>query len=204
MHSRESAKKHLCEIAALAYDRHLLDSAGGNFSLRHEGVILCTPRYSGSKRQWQVKPQEIVVMTLEGKVLEGEGETSRETQMHLAIYNTFPEAGGVCHAHPRNVLLFANMRKPIPPTSEQTEKYGIIPLTTEVPAHSEALALAVVEALAPQKERLAKHAIACLLPYHGITVAGRDLDDAYDALERLDGSCHILAARAAFDALHPK
>lgn len=194
-----SSKAHLCDLAALAYDRRLLDSAGGNFSLRYEDRILCTPRYSGSKRQWRLRPEEIVVLDAQGTVLEGEGETSREIRMHLAVYQAFPNAGGVCHAHPLNTLVFANMRKPIPPTSEQTLKYGIIPLTEEVPAHSEALAHAVVKALEPQQERLTKHAIACLLPYHGITVAGRDLADAYDALERLDGSCHILIARACLE-----
>lgn len=200
MSNLETAKKQLCEVAALAYDRHLLDSAGGNFSHRYEDKILCTPRYSGSKRLWRLRPEEIIVLEQSGAVLEGEGETSREIRMHLAIYQRFPKAGGVCHAHPRNVLVFANLRKPIPPTSEQTEKYGTIPLSEEVPAHSEALANAVVEALLPQQERLAKHAIACLLPYHGITVAGRDLFDAYDALERLDGSCHILIARASLES----
>ncbi len=192
----ETSKRHLCDLAALAYDRRLLDSAGGNFSLRYEDLILCTPRYSGSKRQWRVQPHEVVVMNGGGQVLEGEGETSRETRMHLAIYQTFAEAGGVCHAHPYNALIFANLRRPIPPTSEQTEKYGTIELTEAVPAHSEALAKTVVETLLPKREKLAKHAIACLIPYHGITVAGRDIDDAYDALERIDTSCHILVARA--------
>ncbi len=199
MLSLESAKQQLCDVAALAYDRRLLDSAGGNFSQRHGERILCTPRYSGSKRLWRLRPEEIIVLETDGTVLEGEGETSREIRMHLALYNAFPKTGGVCHAHPLNVLVFANMRKPIPPTSEQTEKYGIIPLAEEVPAHSEALAFAALKALEPQQEKLAKHAIACLLPYHGITVAGRDLLDAYDALERLDGSCHILIARATLD-----
>jgi len=197
--SLETAKIHLCELAKMAYDRRLLDSAGGNFSLRFDERILCTPRYSGSKRQWRVKPSEVVVMLGDGTVLEGEGETSRETQMHLAIYRTFPEAGGICHAHPYNALIFASMRRPIPPTSEQTEKYGTIELTEAVPAHSEALAKTVVETLAPKRDKLAKHAIACLIPHHGITVAGRDIDDAYDALERIDTSCHILTARAILE-----
>ena len=193
-------RQHLCDIAALAFDRRLLDSAGGNFSLRDGETILCTPRYSGSKRQWRLRPEEVMRMTAEGEILEGEGELSRETRMHLAIYNAFPEAGGVCHAHPQNVLVYASLRRPIPPTSEQTEKYGTIEMAQEVPAHSEALAKTVVETLAPKQALLKKHAIACLLPYHGITVAGRDLDDAYDALERIDGSCYIMVARAALEA----
>jgi len=194
-------RAHICEIARFAYDRRLLDSAGGNLSARMGDYIYGTPRYAGSKRRWQLRPEHILVTDLEGNLLEGEGELSREYRMHLGIYRAFPEAGGVFHAHAQNVLLFANLRRPIPPTSEQTEKYGVIELTEEQPAHSEALARTVVETLARKREKLAQHAVACLIPYHGITVAGRDLDDAYDALERIDGSCRILAARAAFDRL---
>lgn len=197
-------RHHICEIARFAYDRRLLDSAGGNLSVRLEDRIFCSPRYAGSKRRWQLSPEEIVVTDMDGNKLEGTGELSREFKMHLGIYRAFPEVGGVFHAHPRNVLVFANMRRPIPPTSEQTEKYGLIELTEEQPAHSEALARTVVETLARKREKLARHAIACLLPYHGITVAGRDLDDAYDALERIDGSCYILRARAAFELREEK
>ena len=61
-------------------------------------------------------------------------------------------------------------------------------LAASWPMGASVTAKVVVEALLPQRAKLQKHAIACLLPRHGITVAGRDLSDAYDALERLDGS----------------
>ena len=68
-------------------------------------------------------------MDLEGHLLEGDGELSREIRMHVGIYRAFPEAGGVCHAHAFNVMPLAYLRRPIPPASEQTEKYGVIELT---------------------------------------------------------------------------
>lgn len=193
----DEARIHLCDVARMAYDRRLLDSAGGNFSLRVGERIYCTPRYAGSRKRWQLEPQDILLLDLEGNKLEGEGELSREVRMHVGVYHAFPEAGAVCHAHPLNVLAFAHLRRPIPPASEQTEKYGVIPLTEAQPAHSPELARTVVETLTPMREKLARHAIACLIPDHGITVVGRDLDDAYDALERIDGSCavHIACAR---------
>ncbi len=190
-------RQHLCEMTALAFGRRLLDNAGGNFSAREDDRIYCTPRYAGSKRHWQLRPDEIIVADMDGRKLEGEGELSREFKMHLGIYRAFPEANGICHAHAQNVMVFANLHRRIPPTSEQTRKYGVIELAEEQPAHSEELARTVVETLGRRRDRLAKNAIACLLPYHGITVVGRDLDDAYDALERIDGSCYILIARAA-------
>lgn len=194
----EQCRALIPEIARFLYDRRLSDSAGGNISQRAtDGNIYMSPRYSGSRLRWQLTPEDVIVVSPEGVLLEGEGELSREVRMHLAIYGEFPECDGVCHAHPYNILVFACAERPLPPTSEQTEKYGTIPLATFAPCHSDQLACVAVEALKPQREKLKKHAIACILPRHGITVAGRDLADAYDALERLDGSAKIWIDRAA-------
>ncbi len=202
----QQCRAQIAEIGRFIYDRRLSDSAGGNISQRaSDGNIYMSPRYCGSRLRWQLAPEHIICVSPEGKLREGEGELSREVRMHLAIYKHFPECNGVCHAHPYHLLVFACAERPLPPTSEQTEKYGTIPLARFASAHSSELADYVIEALLPQREKLQKHAIACLLPRHGITVAGRDLSDAYDALERLDGSAKIWidrAALAAADSLH--
>jgi L-fuculose-phosphate aldolase len=191
----------IAEIGRLVYDRRLSDSAGGNLSQRStDGSIYMSPRYSGSRLRWQLKPEHIIRVSPDGEILEGDGELSREVRMHLAIYREFPECHGICHAHPQHILTFCCMEKPLPPTSEQTEKYGTIPVARFAPCHSEKLADYAVEALLPQREKLQKHGIACILPRHGITVAGRDLPDAYDALERLDGSAKVWIDRAALTA----
>lgn len=197
MNSPEEIRESLCEVARIAYDQRLLDSAGGNLSVRLEDTVFCSPRYAGSICRWRLNPEDIVTTDLDGVKIAGDGEVSREIRMHVGIYRAFPDASAIIHAHPTNVMVFASLRRPIPPTSEQTEKYGVIELTDEHPARSAELARTVVDTLSRKREMLAEHAIACLLPYHGITVAGRDLDDAYDALERIDGSCRILIAGAA-------
>jgi L-fuculose-phosphate aldolase len=196
----ELCRATIVEIAELVYDRRLTDSAGGNLSARgSDGNIYMSPRYSGSRLRWKLKPEDVICLTPEGELLEGDGELSREVRMHLAIYREFPNCNGICHAHPYNILVFACAERPLPPTSEQTEKYGTIPLAEFAPAHSPNLATNAVAALMPQRAKLEKHAIACILPRHGITVAGCSLDDAYDALERLDGSAKIWIDRAVLE-----
>lgn len=197
----QQSRAQIVEIARLIYDRRLSDSAGGNISQRAtDGNLYMSPRYTGSRFHWQLTPEDIICVSPEGELLEGDGELSREVRMHLAIYRTFPECHGICHAHPHHLLVFASAERPLPPSSEQTDKYGTIPLARFAPCHSDALAEVVIEALLPQREKLQKHAIACLLPRHGITVAGRNLNDAYDALERLDGSAKIWIDRATLAA----
>lgn len=196
--SPAECRQLIADIGRLMYDRRLTDSAGGNLSARaSDGDIYMTPRYSGSRLRWRLRPDHVVRVSPSGELLEGDGEVSREFRMHLAIYARFAECGGICHAHPHHLLVFASAERPLPPASEQTDKYGTIPLTRKARAHTEDLADVVVEALVPQSAHLTKQAIACLLPRHGITVAGATLADAYDALERLDGSAKIWIDRAA-------
>jgi len=184
-------RPHMITICRHLYARQLSDSAGGNLSVRAGGRIYLTPRYMGSKYRWDITPELISVLDLEGHVLEGPEVLSRESRMHLALYQAMPRVGAVIHAHPRYIMAFACTGMPLEPATEYTRKFGTIGLIPETPAHSPELAQRVVEALLPQEEALAQHALAVMLPYHGIVVAGRDLDDAYDTLERLAVSARV-------------
>ncbi|MDE2127444.1 MAG: class II aldolase/adducin family protein [Armatimonadetes bacterium] len=192
-------RRTIAQLGALLYQRRMLDSAGGNISARcSSGDVCISPRFSGSRRRWMLDPEEVLLLRPERSP---PAAASRETGMHLAIYKAFPNCGAVIHAHPRHLLVFASACRPLAPPTEQTDKYGVIPVASAAPAHSAALAKSVVEALEPQQVKLKEHSIACLLPRHGITVAGPTLDDAYDALERLEGSARVWIDRASLDRL---
>jgi ribulose-5-phosphate 4-epimerase/fuculose-1-phosphate aldolase len=185
----------MAAICRMAYDRKLLDSAGGNLTVRAGDRVYMSPRYAGSKQQWQLEPSDFLVVDREGELLAGAGKTSRESAMHLAVYRHFPLAGCVFHAHPQNVMVFASACRPIPPTSEQTDKFGEIPLVQHAAAHSQDLAESVVEGLRPSAHALERHGIACLLPRHGIVCVASDLDAAYDTLERIDRGARMYLFR---------
>ncbi|MBS1253569.1 MAG: hypothetical protein MAG451_02618 [Anaerolineales bacterium] len=63
------------------------------------------------------------------------------------------------------------------------------------PSHSQELADAVVEKLAPRQETLKKNGLGLILAWHGVLTVGRDLADAYDTLERLEWSAHTILMR---------
>ncbi|MGQ9697010.1 MAG: class II aldolase/adducin family protein [Armatimonadota bacterium] len=190
-------KEELIRVCALIYQRRLSDSAGGNVSVRSGGKIYVTPRYMGSRRRWQITAEEIVELDAD-RAQEQAAEhpmVSREVKVHLAVYQAFERAGAVIHAHPENLMVFASAECPLPPTSDQTAKFGTVPVVPYAKAHTQALADVVVEALRPMADGLENHGIACILPRHGVVIVGRDLDDAYDTLERLDGSARIYLMR---------
>ena len=182
--------RHLIAICHMIYARRLSDSAGGNVSVRTDGLIYCSPRYMGSKYRWSIQPEQVSVLNHNLEIMQGPDVLSRESKAHFAIYDAFPNVGSVIHAHPHDIMVFAAARRTIPPLLEYTRKFGPIRPIEPTPAHSSALAERVVERLNQQGNDFAKHGGAVLLPYHGIIVAGRDLDDAYDTLERIERAAH--------------
>jgi len=192
-------RRHMIAICHHIYARQLSDSAGGNLSVRSDDRIYLTPRYTGSRYRWDIGPELISVLDVEGRVLEGPQGLSRESRMHLALYRAMSGVAAVIHAHPRHIMAFACAELPLEPTAEYTRKFGTIGLIPETPAHSPELAQRVVEALLPQEEELAHHGLAVMLPYHGIVVASCDLDDAYDTLERLAVSARVYIHRGILE-----
>lgn len=207
-----AARAHVARIGALLFDRHLTDAAGGNVSERVGDVICLSPRFSGSKHQWQITPEQVLVVDLDGNKLEGDGELSRESKVHLRLHRQFGEYGtGVIHAHPRNMMVFVALARPMPPVLEANLKFGEIKVVPYAPAHSARLAESIAETLRGQEKRISKHAAGIIAPWHGIFVMGKDLDATFDAVERFDTNAYCItmaqglgdnlaAQRAALDA----
>lgn len=185
-------RQQVVDIGRLMYQRFLTNAAGGNVSHRVDGRIYMSPRYAGSKQQWELRAEQVVILDEHHTVIGGEGTLSRESAMHLAIYDAFPQVNGVIHAHPRYANVFAALGRPITPTNGYTEKFGETPVVRPVPAHSPELAAAVVTALSPRQDELSSHGLALILTWHGVVVVGRDLNDAFDTLERIEWSAHTL------------
>lgn len=183
----------MVEIASLMYERFLTNSAGGNMSCRVGGRIYITPRYLGSKHRWRLREEMVLVCDGEGNVVEGDPAlVSRECRMHFACYRAFPEVNGVIHAHPRFLSVFAAAGRPVRPTNDYTEKYGVTEVVPYYPSHSQELADAVVACLRPRRQAFAKNGLGLVLAWHGFVAAGRDLADAYDTLERLEWCAHTM------------
>jgi len=83
----------------------LVVGTSGNLSARTpEGDILITP--SGLDYAL-LEPKDVVLVDLEGRVLEGCLEPSTETPMHTGIYHSRPRVGGIVHTHARYSTVLA-------------------------------------------------------------------------------------------------
>ena len=190
-----SIQDQIIYVGHRLFERKLLDMCGGNISVRHEDRIYITARYSASRRNWQNQPDDILVGAIDDNRLLENPACSRESRMHLAVYRNFSDVSAVIHAHPFHILPFCVAGRSIEPVLEQTQKFGVVKLVGEAPAHSQELADNVAAGLAGQEVAIQKQAAAVLLPHHGVVVAGKDLLAAMDALERIDWNAWCILAQ---------
>lgn len=78
---------------------------------REKGLVVIKP--SGVDYD-VMKPEDMVVVDLEGKVVEGQLKPSSDTPTHLAIYRAWPEVGGVVHTHSTFATAWAQAGLDIP------------------------------------------------------------------------------------------
>ncbi|MBQ1321258.1 MAG: L-ribulose-5-phosphate 4-epimerase, partial [Solobacterium sp.] len=97
-----------------------IDRESGLFVIKPSGV-----EYEG------MKPEDMVVVDLEGNVVEGRYKPSSDTETHRAFYLNFPNIGGVVHTHSTFAVGWAQAGKDIPAlgTTQGDYFYGAIPCT---------------------------------------------------------------------------
>jgi L-ribulose-5-phosphate 4-epimerase len=109
----QTLKKEVFD-ANLALVKHgLVIFTWGNVSAidREKGIVVIKP--SGVSYD-EMKPEQMVVTDLEGKVLEGNLKPSSDTATHLELYKAFPEIGGVVHTHSTYATAWAQAGCDIP------------------------------------------------------------------------------------------
>jgi L-fuculose-phosphate aldolase len=185
-----SAREVIAAFGSELYHRFLTDSSGGNLSIRMGDTIFMTPRFAGSRWHWQLKPNQVLVLDLDGNILEGDGEISREAHAHFTLLQGFyPEATALLHTHPRHIMAFCAVEQPMPAVLECTKPLGTLEFCRYAPSESQALAEALLEFMLVHKNSLSQNgAIACMAPRHGLFVLARDFYTGYEVTERLDGN----------------
>ena len=129
----EELKKIVCDANLLLPKHDLVTFTWGNVSGidREKGLVVIKP--SGVEYD-DMKPEDMVVVDMEGKRVEGRYKPSSDTPTHVALYNAFPTLGGVIHTHSRWATSFAQAGRGIPPygTTHGDYFYGEIPCTRKM------------------------------------------------------------------------
>lgn len=98
---------------------------------RRRGIIAIKP--SGVPYE-ELKPADIVLVDLEGRVVEGGLNPSSDTPTHIELYTAFADIGGVAHTHSPYATMFAQSRREIPcfGTTHADLFHGPVPVTRKM------------------------------------------------------------------------
>ena len=109
----KTLKQRVCKANRELVSTGLVTLTWGNVSGidRERGLVVIKP--SGVP-YCDLKPQQMVVVDLEGKVVEGDLNPSSDTPTHVALYRAFQNIGGIVHTHSRNATIFSQARREIP------------------------------------------------------------------------------------------
>ena len=131
----EELKKIVCEANVLLPVYKLVTFTWGNVSAidRESGRVVIKP--SGVSYD-DMTPEDMVVVDLDGKVVEGKWRPSSDTPTHVELYKAFPKCGGIVHTHSRWATTFAQAGMDIPAmgTTHGDYFYGDIPCTRKMTA----------------------------------------------------------------------
>ena len=166
-------REKLVRVARKCIQYKLMAGTSGNLSVRIDrGKVLITP--SGFEKT-ALKPEDLLLMDLDGNILKGDLKPTIETSMHLEIYKARDDVNAVIHTHSPYAMMLSVINEPIPVlTVGFASAVGHeVPVTDLVLPGTKDLADEVVKALGENK-------VAVLIRNHGVVAVGESLEEAYN------------------------
>ena len=164
-----------------------LDRAQGLVVIKPSGVA-----YAG------LRPEQMVVLDLEGRIVEGTLRPSSDTPTHLVLYREMTEIGGVAHTHSAYAAAWAQAGRSIPCYGTTHADYfrGAVPLTEQLTAkaiegeYEKETGLAIARTMTSQS---VAEFVGILVASHGPFTWGRSATEAAEHSIILEQIAHIAA-----------
>lgn len=150
---------------------NLVAWTGGNVSARDPESGLVAIKPSGV-RYGELTAASMVVVDLDGTIVEGQHAPSSDTASHLYVYRHRPDVHGVVHTHSRYATAFAAVNRSIPVyLTAQADEFGCeIPCAGFAFIGDDSIGRLIVDTIGPST--------AVLLKNHGVFTIGNDAKSA--------------------------
>ncbi|MBN1429882.1 MAG: L-ribulose-5-phosphate 4-epimerase [Anaerolineae bacterium] len=124
----ESIREELVALHRELPKNNLVTWTGGNVSIRDAETGYVVIKASGVRYE-NMGPEDMVIVDLDGNLIEGSLKPSSDTASHLYIYHHRPDLNGIVHTHSPYATAFAAVGRPIPVylTAQADEFGGPIP-----------------------------------------------------------------------------
>lgn len=186
------------ELVATARDllrSGLTEGTAGNLSSRlPDGNVVMSP---SSVEYETMGVDDLVVVDLEGRVLEGDRPPTTEKALHLACLRKHPDIGAVIHSHALFATMFAVTHQPIPCVIEEFDVFvgGDVPVAD--------YRLTGSDELGEEVSRWVGERGAVLMANHGLLTVGKDLKQAFKVASLVERTAKIIWGARALGPLQP-
>jgi len=185
----EELRGEICRLHAELPRNNLVAWTSGNVSGRDPQTGLVVIKPSGIRYE-DLTPENMVVVDLNGKVVEGKHKPSSDTFAHVYVYRHRPDVNGVVHTHSTFATAWAAAAKPIPPvlTAICDEFGGPIPVGAYAKIGGDEIGQEIIRSIGSSP--------AILLKNHGVFTVGKTPEAAVKAAVMVED-----VARTVFYAL---
>lgn len=174
----EKARLELIEYGKKLVNAGLTKGTGGNLSVfdRESRHVAITP--SGIDF-FEIQPEDIVIIDLEGRTVEGHRVPSSEWEMHLMPYREREDIDAVIHAHTMYATVLACLHQELPATHYMIAVAGPTVRCAEYATYG-------THELAVNAAKAMKDRRAVILANHGILAGANDLLNAFNIIEEIE------------------
>jgi L-fuculose-phosphate aldolase len=166
----DEIKADLLWVAQESLRTNLVHGTAGNFSARlPDGNVVMTP---SSLPYETMTLDQLVVVDLDGEVVEGTTHPTTEKALHLACLKAYDDVHAVIHCHAKHCTMFAITHQPIPCVIEEVEVFvgGDVPVANYEFTGS--------QELADEVSKWVGDRAAVLMANHGLLTVGKNPKDA--------------------------
>jgi len=162
-------REQLATCTRLLVMQEVMDFSG-HVSARIPGTdrVLIQPRDTSRAA---LTADDILVVDLDGAVLEGDEPPPTEVVLHTCVYRARPDAVTVCHGHPTMSTLFTTVDRPFPAVRNFAYRFA-----GQLPIHQDTTHIRREEQGRAVAETLAEHRV-CLLRAHGTVVVAPSVEE---------------------------
>ena len=181
--TEQEYRADLVRVCHRIYEKGWVAMNDGNVSIRLDhNRILCTPT---AVSKGMVELEDLIVVDMNGCLVDGRRECTSEIAMHITIYSMRPDVRSVVHAHPPVATGFATAGRALDKAllPEVVINLGAVPLA--------AYGLPGTPALSDGMRPLIPHYDALLLENHGCTSYGSDVWQAFFRMEIVEHFARI-------------
>ncbi len=168
----EAQRRRIVETGMEALRRGIVHGTAGNFSERDRATGLIAISPSGIPYP-ETTIEDVVIVDLDGNIVEGQRRPSSETPMHTMVMRQFDHVNAIVHTHSHYATVVSTIRSFLPPILTETCVVvgARVPVTRYGLTALDDIGLSVVEVMTPASR-------AVIMRNHGLITFGQSFDQA--------------------------